>query len=108
MDSPDTELPTLDEVLALRGTDARIEALKAGGDTKFSGKVWIAQAGVRGTVTIFTKGNDRYANHMDFGKFGRIDIVAKGDQAWSFNSMRGFDTLEGDELGQALLGTPVR
>lgn len=105
-DSPDAELPTLGEVLALRNTDARIAALKAAGGTKVSGKVWVAQAGVHGSVTIYTQGSDRYATHMDFGKFGRIDAIAKGGEAWSYNSMRGFDVLKGDELTQAILGHP--
>ena len=105
-DSLDTDLPTLDEVLALRNTDARISAMKAAGGTKVSGKVWVAQAGVHGTLTVYTQGSDRYANHMDFGKFGRIDAIAKGREAWSYNSMRGFDVLKGDELTQALLEHP--
>ncbi len=105
-DSPDTELPTLDEVLVLRNTDARIAAMKAAGGTKVSGKVWIAQAGVHGSVMFYTQGSDRYANYLDFGKFGRIDVVAKGGQAWSYNSMRGFDVPKGDELTQAILEHP--
>ena len=79
-DTPDSELPTLDELLALRKTDARIAAVKTAGGTQVSGKVWIAQAGVRGSVTIYIEGSDRYANHMDFGKFGRIDAVASGGE----------------------------
>jgi len=105
-DSPDTELPSLDEVLVLRKTDARIAAMKTGRGTKVSGKVWVAQAGVRGTLTIYTQGSDRYANHIDFGKFGRISGVAKGNKAWSYNPLRGFSVLKGDELNQALLGHP--
>jgi CubicO group peptidase (beta-lactamase class C family) len=105
-DSPDSELPTLEEVLALRNTDARIAAMKAAGGTKVSGRVWVAQAGLHGTLTIYTQGSDRYASHMDFGKFGRVDAAARGSEAWSYNSMRGLDALNGDELAQALLGHP--
>ena len=104
--APDTELPTLAEILALRDTDARIAAVQADSGTRFSGEVWIAQAGVRGTVTIFTQGKERYANHLDFGQFGRADMVARGTEAWSYNSMRGFDALKGAELTQAILDHP--
>jgi CubicO group peptidase (beta-lactamase class C family) len=105
-DTPDSKLPTLDEVLALRQTEARIAAMKAAGGTKASGEVWIAQAGVHGAVTIYARGSDRHANHMDFGKFGRIDLVARGDKAWSYNPMSGFEVLKGVELAQALLEHP--
>ena len=80
--------------------------MKVAGGTKVSGKVWIAQAGVQGTLTVYTQGSDRYATHMDFGKFGRIDTVANGSQAWSYTSMRGFNVLKGDMLTQALLAHP--
>lgn len=105
-DSTATDLPTLEQVLALRKIDARIAAAKAMGGTKMSGEAWIAQAGVRGTVTIYTQGNDQYANHMDFGKFGRVSLVANGNQAWSYNSLRGFNEQTGKELAQAILAHP--
>ena len=103
---PEGELPTLDEIHALRKTDARIAALKAAGGTRVTGRVWVAQAGVQGTLVNYAKGSDRYASHMDFGKFGRVDLVARGEEAWRFTSMRGFDVLKGDELAQALLDHP--
>ncbi|MCZ6836864.1 MAG: serine hydrolase [Planctomycetota bacterium] len=106
VDSLDTELPTLDEVLALRKTDARTAAMKASRGTKVSGEIWVAQAGLRGTLTIYAQGNDRFAHHLDFGKFGRIDLVAKGNEAWRYNSLRGFNVMKGDELAQAILGHP--
>ena len=50
--------------------------------------------------------NSLSANHLIFGKFGRVDVVAKGSEAWSYNSLRGFDVLKGDELTQAILAHP--
>ena len=105
-DPSESKLPTIDELLALRKTDARIAAIEAGGGTRIRGKVWIPQAGVRGTLSIYIQGRDRYANEMDFGKFGRISAVAKGDEAWSYNSFRGLSVLKGDELTQTILGHP--
>ena len=105
-DAPDSELPTLEEVLALRKTDMRIAAIMADNGTRITGKVWFAQAGLRGTLTIYTKGSDRYASHLDFGKFGRVSTVARGDKAWINYGLRGLTELNGDELTQALLEHP--
>ncbi len=101
-----SELPSLEDVLALRRTEARIAAMVASGGVELSGKVWVAQSGVRGSATVYLQGTDKYANHLDFGRFGRIDVVADGDQAWSYTPLHGFDVLKGDELIQALLEQP--
>ncbi len=106
VDTPDVDLPTLEEILALRKNDVRIRAVNADRGRKVSGKVWVAQAGVRGIVTVYSRGRDRFASHMEFGKFGRIDLVGRGREAWAYNSMRGFDKLKGDRLTQAILGHP--
>ena len=102
----DGELPTLDEILALRDTQGRVAALEARGGTRIRGEVWIAQAGVRGTATILVQGPDRFASHMDFGRFGRIDISTDGERAWSYNPMKGLEELSGDERTQAFLAHP--
>jgi len=106
-DSGITGLPTVDELLALRDTDARVAALKADAGSRMEGEVWVAQAGLRGAITIFTRGLDRYADHMDFGKFGRISTVVKGYEASSYSALRGIDKLEGRELAQAMVGHPA-
>lgn len=105
-DATEAAIPTLEEVLALRGTDARIAAVKADGGTKVSGEAWIAQAGLRGKLTIYTQGSDRVANHMDFGKFGRVSSVLRAGEAWTYNPLRGVKRLKGDQLTQAILGQP--
>ncbi len=102
----DQDLPSVEELLALRDTQARLEALKTRGGIKATGTVWIAQAGVRGKLTTYTRGKDRFSNHMDFGKFGCVDSASLGEEAWAYNSMRGFETLKGDMLAQALLEHP--
>ena len=72
------DVPTLEALLEMRATDTRVAALRAAGGTKATGRVWIPQAGVHGKVTLYSRGSDRYANHLDFGKFGRVDAVASG------------------------------
>jgi len=104
--TPVSGVPTVGELMALRGTEARQVALDAAGGTKLEGKVWVPQSGVHGTVTILTRGDDRYANHMDFGKFGRISTAARGEEAWSYNPMRGYAALMGAELLHVTAGHP--
>lgn len=106
LESDEADLPTLEEVLALRDVDKRAASMQAAGGIKATGTVWAAQAGARGTLTIFSQGTDRYANHLDFGKFGRVDTVAKGGEAWSYNPLLGHKTLKGEELMQAILQHP--
>ena len=105
-DVSEAELPTVADVLALRETDKRIAAMNSAGGMKATGEIWIAQAGVRGSLTVFTEGSDRHASHLDFGKFGRVDSVANGDKAWSYNPLLGHKTLQGEELLQAILEHP--
>lgn len=105
-ESPDAELPTLEQVLALRKTEARVARLAAAGGTRITGRVRFVHAGVEGALTIHSQGEHRYATHMDFGDFGFIDVAARDGQAWSSSSMRGLETLKGEELTQALLGGP--
>ncbi len=100
-------LPSLDELFALRDIDARLATMAAEGGTRSTGKVWIAQAGVRGTVIHETNGDDRFASRMNFGRVGRIDVAVKGGEACRYNSMRGFEVLTGDELAQVLLEHPA-
>lgn len=105
--APDADLPTLEDVLALRGTDARIAVLAAAGGTKVTGEVWVPQAGVRGRVTLYLQGDGRFASHMDFGKFGRVDTVVRDGAAWTYDPMRGRDEVEGERLVQTLLEHPA-
>lgn len=106
VDSADAELPTLEQIHSLRNTDSRRAAFESDSGTKLSGEVLIAQAGLRGELTIYTRGTNRWSSHFDFAKFGRIDEAALQDQAWSFNPLRGFVEQEDDELAQAILAHP--
>ncbi|MFT5284117.1 MAG: CubicO group peptidase (beta-lactamase class C family) [Planctomycetota bacterium] len=106
VDTTDTQLPSLEELLALRQSDEQSDALEGIGGTKITGEAWAVQAGLRGALTIYSQGHDRYANHMDFGDFGRVSSLIKGDQAWSFYGLRGLRELRGDERTQVMLDHP--
>ena len=72
----------------------------------------IAEAGVDASraIAVPTDVSDASAVNNLFSKtresFGRVDVVSAGSEAWSYNSMRGFDVLKGDQLTQALLEHP--
>jgi len=105
-EAPDPDLPTLEQIHALRKTEERVAAIQASGGSKVTGDIWVAQAGLRGELTVYTRGTDCFANHMDFGKFGRVDTVLRRDRAWSYNAMSGLDELSGTKLTQAILDHP--
>ncbi len=109
-DNSSKPLPTLEELLTLRKTDERITAIaatKPGEGTKLTGEIWMANSGVRGVMTLQTQGNGRFSNHIDLGRYGRIEVVSDGESAWSLNPMTGLRTLHGDELMQAIVGHPL-
>ena len=99
-------LPTIEEIHTLRNTSGRVAAAQKAGGKKTVGKIWVAQSGLAGTFTSYTQGNHQHASHMDFGKFGHVDLVSKNGEAWSFNSAKGFQVLKGDDQVQAMLRSP--
>ena len=101
--APAEALPTVEALLELRG----IVDLSTAGGSRTTGALYLPQAGLHGTFTFLAQGDDRYARHMDFGKFGRVDIVARGGRAWRSSEVRGLEELLGKELGQALLEHPA-
>lgn len=100
------ELPSVEELLRLRKQDERTAALSVSGGTRIEGQVRIPQAGLEGTLTTYTRGADAHALHLDFGKFGRIDLATRDGRAWSYNPMTGLEELAGHERMQALLEHP--
>jgi len=99
-------LPTLEELLALRKTDERTARQAAAKGIKTTGNVRLLQAGLEGEIVVYVSGDERYANYMDFGPFGQIQVAVTAPRAWSYNSFRGLDELEGTQLELALAGHP--
>ena len=102
-----TDLPSLLEVLALRNTEARSAGFADDIRLKYTGKVFVANAGARGSLELYVRGNEHFASHMDFGKFGRVSTVMSGKRAWSHVTLRGTRELKGDELAEAFLSHPA-
>jgi CubicO group peptidase (beta-lactamase class C family) len=99
-------LPTVAEIMALRDADGNEAALEAMGNYRIDSTVYSVQSGVRGTVSIYVAGPDRYRVDADYGKYGYSRSVVNGDRAWVESSFGPFKELRGQLLAQAKIGHP--
>ncbi len=99
-------LPTVAEIMALRDTAGNEAALEAMGDYRVDSNIYVAQSGVRGTVSLYVSGPDKYRVDSDFGKYGYSHTVINGDRAWTESSFAPFKELRGQLLEQAKIGHP--
>jgi len=99
-------LPTVAEIIALRDTEGNEAALEAMGNYRIDSTIYSVQAGVRGTVSIYVAGPDRYRVDADYGKYGYSRTVVNGDRAWVESSFGPFKELHGQLLEQAKQGHP--
>ena len=74
-------LPTVAEIMALRDTEGNKAALKAMGNYRINSTIYNVQSGVRGTVSIYVAGPDKYRVDADYGKHGYSRTVLNGDRA---------------------------
>jgi CubicO group peptidase (beta-lactamase class C family) len=100
------KLPTVDEIMALRSTESNEAALEVIGNYKIVSTIYSVQSGVRGTVTLYVAGPDRYRADADYGKYGYSRTVVNGDRAWVESSFGPFQELRGQLLEQAKMGHP--
>jgi CubicO group peptidase (beta-lactamase class C family) len=99
-------LPTVAEVMALRGAEGNEAALAAMGNYRIDSSVYSAQSGVRGNVSIYVAGPDKYRVDADYGKYGHSTTVVNGNHAWVESSFAPFKELRGQLLEQAKRGHP--
>jgi hypothetical protein len=100
-------VPTLEEILALRETDKRVEALRDMGTYQFTGTVYSAQSGVEGTISVLVSGNDRYRVDNDYGKFGISHTALNGDRGWTEFTGVQFEEMHGIFLEQMKRSHPA-
>ncbi len=101
------ELPTLDDIMALRKPRERLAALDASSPRRSAGTVRFVNAGLEGSYEIIVDGRERYSEEMDFGPFGITRTTVNGDRGWSHNPMQGVIPLTGDTLEFTILGHPA-
>jgi len=99
-------LPTVAEIMALRDTEGNEAALEAMGNYRIDSTIYSVQSGVRGTVSIYVAGPDKYRADADYGKYGYSSTVLNGDRAWIESSFGPFKELRGQLLAQAKQGHP--
>jgi hypothetical protein len=99
-------LPTVAEIMALRGAEDNEAALVAMSNYRIDSSVYSAQSGVNGTVSIYVAGPDRYRVDADYGKYGHSTTVVNGDHGWVESSFAPFKELRGQLLEQAKRGHP--
>jgi hypothetical protein len=99
-------LPTVAEIMALRDAEGNEAALEAMGNYRIDSAIYSVQSGVRGTVSIYVAGPDKYRVDADYGKYGYSHTVVNGDRAWVESSFGPFKELRGQLLAQAKMGHP--
>jgi hypothetical protein len=106
---PQTEsksLPTVAEIMTLRDAEGNEAALEAMGNYRIDSTIYSAQSGVKGTISTYVAGPDKYRVDADYGKYGYSHMVLNGDHAWVESSFGPFDELHGQLLAQAKIGHP--
>jgi hypothetical protein len=99
-------LPTVAEIMALRNAEGNEAALEAIGNYRIDSTIYSVQSGVRGTVSLYVAGPDKYRVDADYGKYGYSHTVLNGDRAWVESSFGPFKELRGQLLEQAKRGHP--
>jgi CubicO group peptidase (beta-lactamase class C family) len=99
-------LRTVAEIMALRNAENNEAALAAMGNFRIDSTVYSAQSGVRGNVSLYVGGPDKYRVDADYGKYGHSTTVVNGDHAWVESSFAPFKELRGQLLEQAKRGHP--
>jgi hypothetical protein len=92
--------------MALRDTKGSKAALEAMGNYRINSTIYSVQSGVRGTVSMYVAGPDKYRVDADYGKYGYSRTVLNGDRAWVESSFGPFKELHGQLLEQAKQGHP--
>jgi len=99
-------LPTVAEIMALRDAEGNEAALEGMGNYRIDSTIYSVQSGVRGTVSIYVAGPDKYRVDAGYGKYGYSHTVLNGDRAWVESSFGPFKELRGQLLAQAKQGHP--
>jgi len=99
-------LPTVTEIMTNRDTEGNKAALEAMGNYRMNSTIYSVQSGVRGSVSIYVAGPNKYRVDADYGKYGYSHTVLNGDRAWVESSFGPFKELRGQLLTQAKQGHP--
>jgi hypothetical protein len=99
-------LPTVEEILRIRKSDAASAAVQALGNFRLTGKVSRPQSGMSGQIAWTAAGHDRFVQDQDFGRFGHIGLALNPERAAMANTVFVFQELYGRFYEQARLQHP--
>jgi len=100
-------LPSVEDILELRDTSGRIEAIQQMGIYRITGTFHSLQSGVKGAITIHVGGNDRFRVDSAYGKYGYSRVAVNENRFWSESSFGPFEEHFGKYLEQEKRGHPA-
>jgi CubicO group peptidase (beta-lactamase class C family) len=100
-------LPTLDELMALRGAPAFEQRLAELGACRLHGTIRFASSGIRGTTETVFDASGRFREEVDVEPFVSSSTSYDGLRARACSSFDGEHELLGDNLDQARTGSPA-
>ncbi len=104
-DAPDP-LPSVDDILQLRGSNARRRAVAMAGITYSKSTIRVLTAGMEGTIESWGFGSTRARVNTDFGIWGNTESAVDGDYAAERFSFAPYQVHRGRMLEQAQLSNP--
>lgn len=103
----DKDLPSVEDILALRRKVGLLEADPPGTASISTGTAWFKHQGAKGSVTTLTRGSAHYYSDMDLGPLGHVRVATDGKQV--FNEAPGSprEELHGKQALAALRTHPL-
>jgi len=102
-----SDLPTIDELLALHERGSGTANIAALGNIRMAGTVRFVHQGMAGTTIDIVSGLDRYFQKLDFGKFGYIITADDSEHAVTVSAFHEFAELKGKYARQMRLQNPL-
>ena len=98
------EIPSLEDLEALRKFPQRQAAIARLGVFRLDGTITFLHAGAQGKASFTAKGLDRYLLSMDLGKYGRAATFATPERAATVSSFQPYEEYHGKYLDQTRKG----
>lgn len=102
----ESELPTVEEVLALRKSDQRHQVFENLDSLKIVGDLRFQHAGVSATSTVVWAKGNRLHTDLDCGRFGRTVRSIHGETGWVESNIEVSRKLSAQEIAETSLESP--
>jgi CubicO group peptidase (beta-lactamase class C family) len=101
------ELPTVEEILRLRRSDAARQTVRDWGGFRLTGTVARPQSGVNGSISWAAAGHDRFIQEQDFDRLGHVTLALNPEKAAVSDTVFLYQELRGRFYTQARLQHPA-